>query len=97
MFSVAHMGLHKIGILHRDISKSTILLGNAGASPGWRGVLIDLSLAFDMELEADSSVHKEPVMVLTDALTSAFCVLTIFTGIASLQIIRHPRLAYRIQ
>ncbi|TEB37830.1 hypothetical protein FA13DRAFT_1577066, partial [Coprinellus micaceus] len=56
----AHMGLHKIGILHRDISKSTILLGNAGALPGWRGVLIDLSLAFDMELEADSSVHKEP-------------------------------------
>ncbi|TEB37856.1 hypothetical protein FA13DRAFT_1867630 [Coprinellus micaceus] len=58
----AHMGLHRIGILHRDITNKTILLGKAGAPPGWRGVLIDLSLAFDLELEADSSVNKEPIM-----------------------------------
>jgi hypothetical protein len=57
------MCLQKIGILHRDISDKTILLGKAGAPVGWRGVLIDLSLAFDMELEADSNVNKEPTMV----------------------------------
>ncbi|TEB21856.1 hypothetical protein FA13DRAFT_1829515, partial [Coprinellus micaceus] len=58
----AHMGLHKIGILHRDISNKTILLGKEGALPGWRGVLIDLSLAFDLELEADSHINNESTM-----------------------------------
>ena len=57
------MALHKIGILHRDISNKTILLGREGASAGWRGVLIDLGLAFDLELEADSAINKEPIMV----------------------------------
>jgi hypothetical protein len=57
------MGLHKIGILHRGISNKTILLGKADAPPGWRGVLIDLSLAFDLELEADSNINKESTMV----------------------------------
>ena len=92
--SAAHMGLHKIGILHRDISNKTILLGKAGAPPGWRGVLIDLSLAFDLDLEADSNVNKEPTMVRANVLTSLFCyVLTMLQGITPLPIIRYTRVA----
>lgn len=44
-------GLQKLegdeyGILHRDISHNNILLGGDDAPEGYRGVLIDLDLAF---------------------------------------------------
>ena len=74
------MGLYKIGILHRDITNKTILLGKAGAPPGWRGVLIDLSLAFDLDLQADSKINKEPIMVRASLVTSVFSILTTVQG-----------------
>ena len=39
-----HQNLWKKGILHRDISINNILLGNEGAKPGNRGLVIDLDM-----------------------------------------------------
>ena len=39
-----HQNLWKKGILHRDISINNILLGNRGAKPGNRGLVIDLDM-----------------------------------------------------
>lgn len=35
-------------LLHRDISRANILLGDHSAEPGWRGVLIDLDKAWNV-------------------------------------------------
>ncbi|KAJ3516024.1 hypothetical protein NMY22_g14306 [Coprinellus aureogranulatus] len=40
-------GLNDAGLLHRDVSWGNVLLGNDNASPGDRGVLIDLDMAYD--------------------------------------------------
>jgi hypothetical protein len=66
---LAHGNLYGIGILHRDISNKTILLGRDGAEVGEQGILIDLSVAFDFEREADSEINKEPIMVGLDVFT----------------------------
>ncbi|KAF5341030.1 hypothetical protein D9611_005914 [Ephemerocybe angulata] len=42
---VGHRDLHGKGVLHRDVSSQNILLGPPNASPGHRGVLIDLDMA----------------------------------------------------
>ena len=41
---LGHQNLWKKGILHRDISINNILLGNQGAKPGNRGLVIDLDM-----------------------------------------------------
>jgi len=44
LYCPGHQNLWKKGILHRDISINNILLGNEGAEPGNRGLVIDLDM-----------------------------------------------------
>ncbi|KAJ2913152.1 hypothetical protein MD484_g7263, partial [Candolleomyces efflorescens] len=43
--AVGHFGLFRKGTIHRDVSLQNILLGNPGAEPGNRGVLIDFDIS----------------------------------------------------
>ncbi|TEB25617.1 hypothetical protein FA13DRAFT_1713859 [Coprinellus micaceus] len=58
----AHGNLYGAGILHRDISNKTILLGRENAEVGDQGILIDLSVAFDYHSGGNSLITKEPIM-----------------------------------
>ncbi|KAJ2913695.1 hypothetical protein MD484_g6740, partial [Candolleomyces efflorescens] len=52
-----HMDLYlKNQMLHQDISLYNILLGVAGADPGYRGILID----FDMAIRCGSEASRKP-------------------------------------
>ncbi|KAJ2925068.1 hypothetical protein H1R20_g12047, partial [Candolleomyces eurysporus] len=54
----AHQKLVGKGLIHRDICLSNILLGLAGANPGYRGILIDLDMAIGPERPI-TSICKE--------------------------------------
>ncbi|KAF8953523.1 hypothetical protein BDZ97DRAFT_1872005 [Flammula alnicola] len=53
-----HQNLLNIGILHRDVSISNILIGKSGSAPGNRGVLIDLDMAIRINV-AERSVQAD--------------------------------------
>ncbi|KAJ2914983.1 hypothetical protein MD484_g5411, partial [Candolleomyces efflorescens] len=52
-----HRNLVKRGTLHRDVSPQNVLLGNPGAEPGERGILID----FDVATRCDETGFHPPV------------------------------------
>ncbi|KAF9048894.1 hypothetical protein BJ165DRAFT_1067039 [Panaeolus papilionaceus] len=58
----------KKGVLHRDISKNNILLGNSDAAKGFRGVLIDLDLA--IYTKRDKSLFEKDSRTGTHAFQS---------------------------
>ena len=62
----AHRALYSIDILHRDISNTNVLLGKKDATEGYRGVLIDLGVAFYYGPDADlEKITKEARSVST--------------------------------
>ena len=56
---IAHANLYEINLLHRDISNKNILLGREEAPDGFKGILIDLSVALDFGPNANPTVTKE--------------------------------------
>ncbi|TEB22242.1 hypothetical protein FA13DRAFT_1778872 [Coprinellus micaceus] len=54
-----HAYLYENDILHRDISDKNILIGREGAPDGYKGILIDLSVALDFGPNGDPYVTKE--------------------------------------
>lgn len=55
----ALQSLNQLGLIHRDVSPSNILLGAEGARPGLRGNMIDLDNAHEMD---DSDERNAPVV-----------------------------------
>ncbi|RXW12691.1 hypothetical protein EST38_g13162 [Candolleomyces aberdarensis] len=54
----AHQKLVGKGLIHRDICLSNILLGLAGADPGYRGILIDLDMSIGPERPITSTCKE---------------------------------------